>query len=253
MSKFFAAAWNDCSFPQGMWTDARTMTIQDFFASDFALAPTNVPVLLLSLLLAFLSGHTIAWVYMFTHSGLSYSRTFVNSLVVIPVVVALVMMVLSNNIVTAFGLMALFAIVRFRNILRDTFDTTYILSVIVVGMACGTLKFATAVVGLALLVLIMIYLRGTNFGTRHRYDVIVNLHWARPMTELADLARLLQRHTLKALCASQRSHEGYEGTDLSYRLLLRDPDRLDELLSDLRTIQGVSRVTGLKADEESEI
>jgi hypothetical protein len=127
--------------------------------------PTNVPVLLLSLLLAFLSGHTIAWVYMITHSGLSYSRTFVNSLVIIPVVVALVMMVLSNNIVTAFGLMALFAIVRFRNILRDTLDTTYILAVIVVGMACGTLKFATAVVGLILLVLIMFYLRGTNFGT----------------------------------------------------------------------------------------
>jgi hypothetical protein len=229
------------------------MTIQDFFASDYALAPTNVPVLLLSILLAFLGGHLIAWVYMVTHSGLSYSRTFVNSLVIIPVVVALVMMVLSNNIVTAFGLMALFAIVRFRNILRDTLDTTYILAVIVVGMACGTLKFATAVLGCLFLVLIMFYLRGTGFGTRHRYDIIVNLHWARPLADLADLRDLLRRHSLKTLCASQRSHEGYEGTDISYRLLMRDPDRLDDLLTDLRSMDGVSRVTGLKADEESEI
>jgi hypothetical protein len=225
----------------------------DFFRSDYAAVPTNVPAMVLGLLLAFLGGHVIAWVYMFTHTGLSYSRSFVNSLVVIPMVVALVMMVLSNNLVTAFGLMAVFAIVRFRNILRDTLDTSYILSVIVVGMACGTLKFATAVVGCLLISLIMIYLWFTAFGTRHRYDIIVNLHWSRPLSELTDLRSLLHRHSRKALCASQRSHEGYEGTDLSYRLLMRDPERLEDLLMELRAMQGVSRVTGLKAEEESEV
>jgi hypothetical protein len=225
----------------------------DFFRSDYAASPTNVPAMVLGLLLAFLGGHTIAWVYMLTHGGLSYSRSFVNSLVVIPTVVALVMMVLSNNLVTAFGLMAVFAIVRFRNILRDTLDTTYVLSVIVVGMACGTLKFATAVVGCLLIVIMMLYLWYTAFGTRHRYDVIINLHWSRPLGDLVDLRGLLHRHSRKALCASQRSHEGYEGTDLSYRLLMRDSERLEDLLTELRAMQGVSRVTGLRAEEESEV
>jgi hypothetical protein len=63
----------------------------------------------------------------------------------------------------------------------------------------------------------------------------------------------LARHSRKTILASQRSHEGYEGADLSYRLLLRDPDRMDELLTELRAIQGVSRVTGLRAEEESEV
>jgi len=209
--------------------------------------------MLLGLLLAFLGGHTVAWVYMFTHSGLSYSKSFVNSLVLMPTIVALVMMVLSNSLVTAFGLMAVFAIVRFRNILRDTLDTTYVLAVIVIGMACGTLKFATAVLGCLAVCAILIYLWYTAFGTRHRYDLIVNLHWSRPLSELEDLRHLLQRHSRKALCASQRSHEGYEGTDLSYRLLMRDPERLDDFLTELRAMQGVSRVTGLKAEEESEV
>jgi hypothetical protein len=229
------------------------MSLTDFFNSDYALTPTNVPAVLLGLLLAFLGGHVIAWVYMLTHSGLSYSRSFVNSLVVIPVVVALVMMVLSNNLVTAFGLMAVFAIVRFRNILRDTLDTTYVLAVIVVGMACGTMKYATAVLGCALISGILFYLRATAFGTRHRYDYIVNLHWGRPLAELAELRGLFGRHALRALCASQRSHEGYAGVDMSYRILLRDPDRVDEMLTELKNLQGVSRVTGLKAEEESEI
>jgi len=163
------------------------------------------------------------------------------------------MMVLSNNLVTAFGLMAVFAIVRFRNILRDTLDTTYVLSVIVIGMAAGTMKFATAIFGCLLLSAILFYLWLTSFGTRHRYDTIINLHWARPLAELSDLRSLLHRHSRKTVCASQRSHEGYEGTDLSYRLLMRDPDRLDDMLTELRAMQGVSRVTGLKAEEESEI
>lgn len=223
------------------------------FRGDNALVPINVPSLVLGLLLAMLCGQVIAWVYMMTHSGLSYSRSFVNSLVVMPILVSLVMQVLNNNLVTAFGLMAVFAIVRFRNILRDTLDTTYVLSVIVLGMACGTQKFATAVIGCAVVVTVFVVLWYTAFGTRHRYDLLLNLHWARPLTELTDLNRLLARHTFKAHCASQRSNEGYEGTDLSYRLLLRNTQRVDDLLKELQALGGVSRVTSLKAEDESEL
>jgi hypothetical protein len=225
----------------------------DFFNYDVSLAPTNVSALVLGLLLAFLAGQVIAWVYMATHSGLSYSRTFVNSIVVLPMVVALVMGVLSNNLVTAFGLMAVFAIVRFRNILRDTLDTTYLLAVIVLGMACGTMKFATATLGCLIIAVVLYYLHLTSFGRRLRYDLIINLHWARPLSELSDLRTCFDRHSFKPMLASQRAHEGYLGTDLSYRLRMRDPDRMEDLLTELREIPGVSRVTGMKAEEESEI
>lgn len=224
-----------------------------FLSADYAAVPLDMQAVLLGLLLAFLSGQTLAWIYMVTHSGLSYSRSFVNSLVVIPVLVSLVMMVLSNNLITAFGMMAVFAIVRFRNILRDTLDTTYVLSVLVIGMACGTQRFPIAVTGAALTCALMLYLWYTGFGSKHRYDVIVNLHWSRPGEEIPDLATMLGRHSMRAFCASQRSHEGYEGIDLSYRLLLRDPARVSDLLTDLRNMNGVSRVTSLKAEDESEV
>jgi hypothetical protein len=223
------------------------------FQGDYAAVPINVPVMLLALLLAFLCGHLLAWVYMFTHSGLSYSRSFVRSLVVIPVITSAVMMVLSNNLVTAFGMMAVFAIVRFRNILRDTLDTSYILASLVVGIACGTQRFPVAVVGCLLIGLIMTYLAFTAFGSRHRYDIIVNLNWSRALLELDDLRALLTRHSRRTHCASQRTNEGYGGVDLSYRLLLRDPGRADELLEELNAIEGVSRVTSLLAEDESEV
>jgi hypothetical protein len=204
-------------------------------------------------LVALACGQVLAWVYMLTHSGLSYSRTFVNAILLMPAIVCLVMTVLQNNLVTAFGMMAVFAIVRFRNILRDTLDTVYVLTVLVIGMAAGTFKIASAVAGCALISLVLLYLWYTSFGSRHRYDVIVNLHWARSLKELIDLNRVLGRHSWKSHLASQRSHEGYEGTDLSYRLLLRDSNRVDDLLNEVRTLNGVSRVTSMMAENESEI
>ena len=220
---------------------------------DYGVAPTNFPALALGLLLAFCMGHIIAWVYMLTHSGLSYSRSFVNALILMPTIVALVMNVLSNNLILAFGMMAVFAIVRFRNILRDTLDTVYILASIVVGMASGSQKFTTAIAGCALITMGMLYLWATAFGARHRYDLIVNLHWARPLTDLSDLARTLNRHSRRTICASQRSHEGYEGTDISYRLLMRNPAGVELLLTELRETSGVSRVTSMQAEDESEV
>ena len=228
-------------------------SLNTFFQSDFGFAPPNVPAMILGLLLAFACGHVIAWVYMLTHSGLSYSRTFVNSLIMLPTITSLVMMVLSNNLITAFGMMAVFAIVRFRNILRDTLDTTYVLSSIVIGMATGSQKFASAIIGCGLISGAMLYLWYSSFGSRHRYDIIINLHWARSVKELEDLRRTLDRHSWKSHLASQRSHDGYEGTDLSYRLLLRDSNRVEDLLNELKLITGVSRVTSMLAEDESEL
>ena len=227
--------------------------IEQLLLSDQAAEPVRFQAVLLGMLLAFVCGQVMAWVYMFTHSGLSYSRSYVNSLVILPMLVSTVMMVLANNLVTAFGLMALFAIVRFRNILRDTLDTCFILSSITLGMACGTGRHGTALAGLVLLSVILFYLSFTSFGNRQRFDVILNLLWTRPLGDLTELDRLLRRHSRITVCASQRVLDGDQGADLSYRLLLRNPARLADLVEEVQAFDGATRVTGLTAQDESEL
>lgn len=224
-----------------------------FLRGDYGAAPTNYVALLIALLLAFACGHAVAWTYMYTHSGLSYSRSYVNTLILMPVIVALVMMILANNLVLAFGLMAIFAMVRFRSILRDTLDTAYVLAVIVIGLACGTTKFSSAVIGCLFTVGLMFYFWFTRFGTRHRYDLILNVQWVRPSAELSALRDILNRHSRRSYLASQRSNEGYAGIDVSYRLLLRDPSRAHELIDELRATEGVARVSSLHSGDESEL
>ncbi len=211
-----------------------------------------MPYVLLAVLLALAGGLVLSWVYMYTHSGLSYSRSFVGSLIVIPVIVSLVMMVMLDNIITAFGLMAVFAIVRFRNILRDTLDTAFILCVIVIGMAAGTQRYPLAVVTCLASASIMLFIWYTDFGARHRYDLILNFRWAEPLNELSRVTDVLHRYGRNIQRAAQRTGEE-EGTDLSYRMLLRDPNRGEDLVRELERIDGVSRIVSLKAEDESEV
>lgn len=220
---------------------------------DHGAIPTAYAPLLLGLLLSFLCGQAVAWTYMYTQRGLSYSRGFVVSLITLPVIVSLVMSLLTNNLITAFGLMAVFAIVRFRNILRDTLDSAYLLGVIVLGMACGMQRFTTALLGGVALIAILVYIRLTSFGSRRRHDVILSLRWLRPMTELPRLEQSLTRHCLRTVRAHWKAAPATSGLHLSYELLMRDPARLDEMLSEVAGLPGASDVAGTPVPDESEI
>ena len=223
-----------------------------FLYGDLASTLAAPRTVMLVLLMSFCVGQVVGWVYMFTHTSLSYSRMFVASLVAIPVIVSLVMLLMAGNIAIAFGLLAVFAVVRFRNVLKDTRDTTFILWSIVQGMAIGTMRFSTALIGGLVIALVFLYMRFTAFGLRHRYDVVLSVHWGGGLERLAALRPILHRHSVRARLASQRESPE-EGLDLSYRLLLRDPTRSGELLSDLRGTEGVGHASLYHREDESEI
>ncbi len=203
--------------------------------------------------LAFVVGHFVGWVYMWTHHGLSYSRTFVTSLVVIPVLVALMMVLMAGSIVVAFGLLAVFAVVRFRNVLKDTRDTAFILWAITEGLGIGTLRFSTSLIAAVGVAFVLVYLRITEFGSRHRYDAVLSLRiTGDPEYGMTALHDILRRHSLRVLLTNERRRTD-AGVDLSYRLLLRDPKRDSELKCELDETEGLHQVSLYLREDESEI
>jgi hypothetical protein len=219
---------------------------------DFAATQCTPQTVLLVLLLAFCVGHAIGWTYMVTHTSLSYSQMFVAALVVMPPIVSVVMILLSGNVSIAFGLLAVFAVVRFRNVLKDTRDTVFILWAIIQGMAVGTMRFSIAVMALLCIAGMFLYLRFTAFGSRHRYDVVLSLHWTGEAAAMAAIRPILHRHAVRAKLASQRA-SGEEGVDVSYRMLLRDPTRSRDLIAELQQTEGVANASLYHREDESEI
>jgi len=218
-------------------------------------APGDLRTVLMGLLLAFVLGNVTAWTYMVTHSGLSYSRSFVQSLVVLPIILAMAMVVLAvaNSLIIAFGLMGAVAIVRFRNVLKDTRDTAFLLMALVIGLAVGTSGFEIAVVGTLAICGVLVLMHVTSFGSRQRFDVILSFRAAEGPGAVSALTPILSRHCRKAMLASQRVSEAAGAADFSYRVLLRNPERGAELVGELSVAEGVSHISMIQRDDESEV
>ncbi len=211
----------------------------------------SIEAMLLSFLLAFVLGQVVAWIYSRTHSGLSYSRSFTQSLVLMTLVVSLVMFVIGDSIVTAFGLLGALALIRFRNVLKDTRDTVFVFISLVVGMAAGTQRYLLAIVGTTVLILVVLFLDVTAFGTLGRFDGYLTLRESKRTKE--ETWRILRRYCREIKHVSSRHAAGTKEEEVVYEIGLRDRARGDELLEELRRIDGIEHASLMIRTQYAEV
>ena len=204
------------------------------------------------LTLAFILSQLIAWVYIYTHHGLSYSRSFVQSIVMLTIILALGMMVIGNNLAVAFGLVGALSVIRFRNILKDTRDTAFIFFALIISLACGTRNYSLAILGAIIFSSLAIYLHWSQFGSRHTGDGFIRFHWDGAQVARTAWQSTISRHCRHAQLVSQRFRDDGTG-EISYRLTMRDPGKADVLVEQLRTTSGISHVTFVLQEEEAEV
>jgi hypothetical protein len=208
--------------------------------------------LLLSLLAAFVLGQLVAWIYVWTHSGVSYSRSFTQSLILMTMVVTLVMSVIGNSIITAFGLIGAMAIIRFRNVLKDTRDTVFVFFVLVLGIGTGTQRYVTSILGTLAFGLVALYLFHTSFGTLGRFDGHLSLRLARQGDE-RELNRAIEAFCRSVKRISVRRGGVEETSEYLFQVQLRDPRRGQEFLDGLRALPSVSDPALVLRDELLEV
>ncbi len=200
--------------------------------------------ILLSLLLAFVLGQVIAWVYYFTHSGLSYSRSYVQSLVLITVVVAMVMSVIGNNIITAVGLMGALALIRFRNVIKDTRDVAFIFCSLVVGMAAGSQRYLTAIIGTIILSLIATYLHLTNFGMHEPHNAFLRFSLRGHIGSDHPIPGILKRFCGNfILISAQDSSFGKSMVEYAYQLMVKNADKNEQMLAEIQNVEGIENLS----------
>ncbi len=133
---------------------------------------TNVIV---SLLLSFLLCLLMSKVYSITHRGVSYSQSFVQTVVIMGVTVSLIMIIIGSNIARAFSLVGALSIIRFRNPVKESRDVGYIFMAMAVGMACGTHFFLVAAVATVLLSGIVLAMHHMDFGAREAKEIMLRI------------------------------------------------------------------------------
>lgn len=105
----------------------------------------------------------VAWTYMFARQKKGFQQALVQSLLILPVVVACIVILVQNSVALAFGLGAIVAAVRFRTSIDDSKDASFIFACMAIGLACGVELGAAAVLSV-LFNLVVIGLWYTDFG-----------------------------------------------------------------------------------------
>jgi hypothetical protein len=100
----------------------------------------------------------LSWVYMFTRQKKGYSQSVVHTLVLLPIVVAMVAALVRSSVALAFSLAGIVAAVRFRTTLEDSKDAVFVFAVMALGLSCGVqLEIATVLSVLFIVVTLVLW------------------------------------------------------------------------------------------------
>ncbi|MBE0700140.1 MAG: DUF4956 domain-containing protein, partial [Acholeplasmataceae bacterium] len=126
--------------------------------------------LLYVLLASTVLGLILSSIFIFTHRKTVFDHSFSVTLIMLPLVISIIIMLVSNNIARAFSLAGVFTLVRFRTAIADSRDITYILSSVGIGLsaALGYLGYAIIITAfISMLLLVLYFLKLDTGKTSH--------------------------------------------------------------------------------------
>jgi uncharacterized membrane protein YhiD involved in acid resistance len=205
----------------------------EFSAVDMALV----------MVLSFALSAFIGWIYKITHRGTSYTQSFVFTLVLNGMVVALVMLVIGSDIARAFSLVGALSIIRFRNAVKETRDVGFIFFTMAIGMAIGTGFYLLAVAGTVFISAVILLMTRYNWYAREMSSHILHIqvHDGAPFETLFD--RTFAKYTDTSELISADSVHGGTLTELTYSIGLKKSSEVQEFLTEIGSLNGNSKVT----------
>ncbi|MYD63369.1 MAG: DUF4956 domain-containing protein [Gemmatimonadetes bacterium] len=216
----------------------------------------TIPVVV-ALVLAFGVTLPITWVYAWTHPPKKYSQAFVQTLLVIPVAISLVVFWVKGSLALAFSLAGIVAAVTFRLSLKSTIEGVYMFMVIGIGLAAGTQLTTVAYLASLAFVTITLSVWKINYGaqppvlsgwrivspdhsvqtsgtkaTGNSYDARIEVHTTKVETAQKATAQILKSGTKQWQVADVIEKE--DGTAIIvYDVLLKQSVALPILIRDI--------------------
>tara|TARA_B100000745_G_scaffold119705_1_gene77403 strand:+ start:72 stop:761 length:690 start_codon:yes stop_codon:yes gene_type:complete len=201
------------------------------------------PEIIINLLLAFILGVVISTIYKKTHKGLSYSQSFMITNIFICVIVAMVIMIIGNNLARAFALVGALSIVRFRTVIKDTKDIAFIFWSLAAGMGAGTGSYFISIVGTIFLVLIAIVLFKTNFGSIYKSEFILQFRYLKYEGEQAKYLNLIKQYARSHTLLNAEPSGDAKTIKLTFDILMKEDKDLNEFINEISKLKNISEVS----------
>ncbi len=198
---------------------------------------------LFNVALAFVLGFMISTIYKWTYQGYTYSASFVNTLVLISMVTAIVIMVIGNNLARAFGLVGAMSIIRFRTAVKDTKDIAFVFFALAGGLAAGAGNHMVGLVGCGIVGFVAIMLYLFNYGVISQKELLLRF-WMEPVeSESPPYLEIFDKYLTTHRLVNMRSARLGQFLELSFNVKFKKDVNHQRLIRELSMVEGIERIS----------
>lgn len=190
--------------------------------------------ILLILLGTFALSVWVGLLYRWTHKGINYNQGYVQTLVVMWGIIAMIMLIVGSDVAKAFTMMGAFSIIRFRNNMKETRDIGFIFLVMAIGMAMGTKLYLLAILWALVMSAIIYGMYRFDWFAQKRKGRILTIRIAPKKFEDGLFDEIFEEYWVKA------EFLGYEGVkkenliQVSFGVSLGEETKVSEFISALQ-------------------
>lgn len=221
-------------------------------ANTLAITPTMVSVIY-SLVLTLALGIVIAFTYVKTFQGLSYSRNYVQSLILGSLVVAIAMQAIGDNLARGLGMMGALALIRFRSTLRDPRDMMFIFCTLALGIAAGVHAYMTAIIGTIAFSLCAFMLHNSPFGQQTYFDGVLRFSSGVGENIKQAIDEVFSSYCRRYTLITLREVAQGDRIEYAYQVKLKNKDHAAQMLESLQKTAGIKGVNFLLQESTLEL
>ncbi|MDO4805435.1 MAG: DUF4956 domain-containing protein [Lachnospiraceae bacterium] len=203
------------------------MNFNDIFKSSFLenVSAINISDMVLALILAFLIGLFIYFIYMKTYRGVMYSASFGITLLALTMITTLVILAVTSNAVLSLGMVGALSIVRFRTAIKEPLDIAFLFWAIAAGIVLAAGLIPLAVIGSAVIGGVLIIFVNRKTYTRP-YIIVLRCEDHKAETAACES---IKGHVDKCSVKSKTAQKGMVELNLEVRLKSEDTDFINEV------------------------
>lgn len=213
------------------------MSFKDIFTSDMMTRVTAVSVtdMLIGIILSFVLGLFIFYVYKKTFNGVLYSANFGLSLMGMCMTATILIMAVSSNVVLSLGMVGALSIVRFRTAIKEPLDIVFLFWSLSAGIILATGMIPLAVFGSIAVGIVLLAFANRNIK-ENPYLVVATLESSDSEKAVMDIiANNTQKHLLKGKTFAKNG-----SVELTVEVQLKDGE--SSFVKSVYEIEGVNNV-----------
>lgn len=190
--------------------------------------------MILSIVVAFLIGLFIVYIYRKTYTGVVYSKSFSLCIILLSMVTAMIIRTISSNLALSLGMVGALSIVRFRTAVKEPVDTGFMFWGITAGIMAGAGLYLISIIGSALLGLLYIVSYSMGFKVSSNYLLVIKYD----VSAHTDVSKIMKKVAKKKLKSKTLSKNVIE---LTFEIEMKDMK--DNFIEQFEGIDGVKNAS----------